>query len=68
MFHTTIWSEHDQEAVAHEEPVEQLRDHVSALEANIQTLRTRVPQIADLQDAHRNGGVQLSTDSSRIRE
>ena len=51
IFHTTIWLEHDREAVAHEEPIEQLRDQVSTMEANIQTLRTRVTQIADLRDA-----------------
>ena len=48
MFHTTIWIEHDQEASAHEEPIEQLRDQMSTMQANLETLRTRVSQVADL--------------------
>ena len=53
MFHTTIWMEHDHEASAsaHEEPVEQLRDIMRAMQANLETVRTRVSQIADLRDA-----------------
>ena len=53
MFHTTIWTEHDQEASAraHEEPVEQLRDRVRTMEHNLETLRTRLTQVADLRDA-----------------
>ena len=53
MFHTTIWLEHDQEASAraHEEPIEQLRDQVRTMEANLETLRTRLTQVADLRDA-----------------
>ena len=38
-------------AVAHEEPIEQLREQASTMEENIQTLRTRVTQIADLRNA-----------------
>ena len=43
MFHSTIWLEHDQEASARarEEPIEQLRDRVCTVEANLETLRTR---------------------------
>ena len=46
-------AENDQEASAraHAEPTEKLRDQVSTLEANLQTLRTRLPQVADLRDA-----------------
>ena len=53
MFRTTIWLEHDQEASAraHEEPIEQLRDRVYAMEHNLETLRTRLTQVADLRDA-----------------
>ena len=53
MFHSTIWLELDQEASAraHEEPIEQLRDRVCAMEANLETLRTRLTQVADLRDA-----------------
>ena len=51
MFHTTIWKEHDQEASANEEPIEQLRDQVSTMQHNLETLRTRVAQVADLRDA-----------------
>ena len=53
MFHTTIWLEHDSEASAraHEEPIEQLRDRVRTMEANLETLRTRLTQVADLRDA-----------------
>ena len=53
MFHTTIWLEHDSEASArvHEEPIEQLRDRVRTVEANLETLRTRSTQVAELRDA-----------------
>ena len=53
MFHSTIWVEHDQEASAraHEEPIEQSRDRVCTREASLETLRTRLTQVADLRDA-----------------
>ena len=53
MFQTTIWLEHDSEVSArtHEEPIEQLRDRVRTMEANLETLRTRLTQVADLRDA-----------------
>ena len=51
MFHTTIWLEHDREASAHEEPIAQIRQQVSTMQANLEKLRTRVGQIADLRDA-----------------
>ena len=49
MFHSTIWLEHDQEASAraHEEPIEQLRDRVYTMDHNLETLRTRLTQVAD---------------------
>ena len=34
----------------HEEPIDQLRDRVRAMEANLETLRTRLTQVADLRD------------------
>ena len=46
MFHTTIWMEHDQEANAHEEPIVQMRQQMSTMQANLETLRTRVGQNA----------------------
>ena len=44
---------HDQEASAraHPDPMTQLLDRVSTMEANLETLRTRVTQMADLRDA-----------------
>ena len=51
MFHTTIWLEHDQDASAHEEPIAQMRQQMSTMQANLETLRTRVGQIGDLCDA-----------------
>ena len=50
MLHTTIWLEHDRDACAHEEAIEQLRDQLSTMEANLETLRTRVGRVADLRD------------------
>ena len=51
MFHTTIWLEHDPgaSARAHNERIEQLRARVRTMEANLETLRTRLAQVADLQ-------------------
>ena len=82
MFHTTIWIERDREASANGEPIEQSRDQVSTMQHNLETLRTRVAQVADLRDAqglregqraltartHKDGRVRLSADSSRIHE
>ena len=53
MFNSTIWVRHDHEASAriHEDPMDRLRDRVRAMEHNLETLRTRVTQVADLQDA-----------------
>ena len=42
MFHATIWLEHDREASAHEEPITQIRAQLSTMQANLETLRTRV--------------------------
>ena len=53
MFNSTIWVRRDHEASAHmhEDPMDQLRDRVCAMEHNLETLRTRVTQVADLRDA-----------------
>ena len=53
MFRSTIWMEHDQEASAraHEDPMKQLHERVYNMEHNLQTLRTRLTQVADLRDA-----------------
>ena len=53
LFSSTIWIRHDPEASArmHENPVDCLRDRVIAMEHNLDTLRTRVTQVADLRDA-----------------
>ena len=53
MFNSTIWIRHDSEAsaCAHEDPMDQLRDRVHAMEHNLETLRTRLTQVADLRDA-----------------
>ena len=51
LFNTTIWIRHDSEASmrVHEDPMDQLRDRVYAMEHNLETLRTRLTQVADLQ-------------------
>ena len=53
MFNSTIWMNHDQEASAraHADPIDQLRDRVYAMERNLETLRTRLTQVAHLRDA-----------------
>ena len=38
-------------ARVHEEPIEQLRDRVRTMDASLETLRTRLTQVADLRDA-----------------
>ena len=51
MFRSTIWVSHDQEAsaCARDDSVEHLRDQsVYAIEHNLETLRTRLTQVADL--------------------
>ena len=70
MFHTTIWMEHDREASAHEEPRVQLRQQVSTMHANLETLRTRVGQIADLRDAQglREGQRALTARLTEVEE
>ena len=47
-----VWMTHDQEASAraHPEPVHQLLDRVRTIEANIETLRTRLTRVAELRD------------------
>ena len=53
MFNTTIWIRRDSEASAraHEDPMDQMRDRVYTMEHNLETLRTRLTQVADLRDA-----------------
>ena len=53
LFNTTIWIRHDSEASAraHEDPMDQMRDRVYTMEHNLETLRTRLTQVADLRDA-----------------
>ena len=53
MFSSTIWVRHDHEASArmHEDPMDRLHDRVRTMEHNLETLRTRVTQVADLRDA-----------------
>ena len=53
LFISTIWIRHDPEASAraHGNPVDCLRDRAIAMEHNLDTLRTRVTQVADLRDA-----------------
>ena len=53
MFSSTIWIRHDSEASAraHGDPVDSLRDRMLAMEHNLDTLRTRLTQVADLRDA-----------------
>ena len=50
---STIWIRHDSEASAraHGDPTDQMRDRVHAMEHNLETLRTRLTQVADLRDA-----------------
>ena len=40
----------DEEASAHEEPIVQMRQQMSTMQANLETLRIRVGQIAHLRD------------------
>ena len=53
MFGSTIWIRHDSETGArtHGNPVDSLRDRMMAMEHNLDTLRTRLTQVADLRDA-----------------
>ena len=63
MFHDTIWLERDQEANAREEPVTQIRAQLLTMQANLETLRTSLDQVADLRDAQglREGQRTLTT-------
>ena len=62
--------EHDREASAHEEPIVQVRQQMSTMQANLETLRTRVGQIADLRDAQgfREGQQALTARLSEVEE
>ena len=70
MFHNTIWLEHDREADAHEEPVTQIRHEMSTIQANLETLRTRLGQVADLRDAQglREGQRTLTTRIAEVED
>ena len=70
MFHTIVWMEHDQEASAHEEPIVQTRRQVSTMQANLETLRTRVGQIAYLRAAQglREGQRTLTARFTEVEE
>ena len=63
LFHDTIWLEHDREATAHEEPMMQIRGELSTIQTHLETLRTRVGQVADLRHAQglRDGQRTLTT-------
>ena len=52
MFNSTIWVRHDREASArtHDDPMDRVIACV-CMEHNLETLRTRVTQVADLRDA-----------------
>ena len=70
MFHQTIWLEHDREAVAREEPVMQVREELSTMQANLETLRTCIGQVPDLRDAQglREGQRMLTTRIAEVEE
>ena len=70
LFHNTIWLEHDREAAAHEEPLTQIREELSTIQANLETLRTRVGQVADLRDAQglREGQRTLTTRIAEVED
>ena len=53
MLGSTIWVRHDHEASARirENPMDQLHNRMRAVEHNLDTLRTRLTQVADLRDA-----------------
>ena len=51
MFNDTIFLEHDSEAgAARDDPMRQLQSRLMCVEHNIETLRTRLTQVADLRD------------------
>ena len=70
MFHQTIWLQHDREAAAHEEPVTQIRQELFTMQANLETLRTCIGQVADLLDAQglREGQRMLTTSIAEVEE
>ena len=52
LFNTTIWMDHDPEAsVRGDDPMRQMQERLTCMEHNLETLRTRVTQVADLRDA-----------------
>ena len=51
MFNSTIFLEHDSEASAsRDDPMRQMQERLMCVEHNIETLKTRLTQVADLQD------------------
>ena len=70
MFHNTIWLEHDREANAHEEPDTQIRAQLFTMQANLETLRTCLDQVADLRDAQglREGQRTLTTRIAEVED
>ena len=70
LFHQTIWMEHDRSAAAHEDPVTQIRQELFTMQANLETLRTRIGQVADLRDAQglREGQHMLATRLTEVEE
>ena len=51
LFNTTIFLEHDPDASAsRDDPMRQMQERLMCVEHNIETLRTRVTQVADLRD------------------
>ena len=52
LFNSTIFLEHDPEASAsRDDPMRQMQERLMCMEHNIETLRTRLTQVADLRDA-----------------
>ena len=53
LFSDTIWMNHDQEASVRrgDDPMRQVHERLMCMEHNLETLRTRVTQVADLRDA-----------------
>ena len=70
MFHQKIWIEHDRSAVANEDPMTQIRRELWTMQANLETLRTRVGDVEgrrDLIGLH-EGQQVLATRISQVEE
>ena len=70
MFHQTIWLEHDRSAAANEDPSTQIRRELWTMQANLETLRTRVGDMEGLRDLRglREGQQVLATRISEVEE